>query len=88
MARTAKEPTLEPGRIYRTRELARFGTNLARLMRRLVREGKLVRLAYGFYLCPDGRPPAERHLGPGVKRSGDPLGSGSRTGSRAARAVS
>jgi hypothetical protein len=88
MARKAKEPTLEPGRIYRTRELAPFDTNLARLMRRLVREGKLVRLAYGFYLCPDNRPPAERHLWPGVRRPGDSPGSGSRTGSRTARAVS
>jgi hypothetical protein len=88
MARKAPEPTHEPGRIYRTKDLAPFDTNLARLMRRLVREGKLVKLAYGFYLCPDGRPPAERLLGPNVKRADDPRDSGSRTGSRAARAAS
>lgn len=63
MARTAKDPRLEPGRIYRTHELARWTTNLSRLTRRLVREKKLVRLAYGFYLCPDDRSYARQFLG-------------------------
>jgi len=62
VARTAVEPRLQPGRVYRTIELARWGKNRSRLVRRLVREKKLVRLAYGFYLCPDERPYAREFL--------------------------
>jgi len=89
MARTAKEPRLEPGRIYRTQELARFTTNLSRLTRRLLKEKKLVRLAYGFYLCPDDRPYASRFLGAvsaaPPARPGGPKAAGTRRGSLAAR---
>jgi len=69
MARTAVEPRLQPGRIYRARDLARWSTNISRLTRRLVRERKLVRLAYGFYLCPDNRPYADRFLGTPARRA-------------------
>lgn len=40
---------LEPGRVYRTRDLSRWGANAPRLAKRLVREGKLTPLAHGLY---------------------------------------
>ena len=43
---------LEPGRVYRTRELAAWGKNQPRLAKRLVRQGQLVALAHGLYSCP------------------------------------
>ncbi len=46
------QPALEPGRVYRTRELAAWGKNQPRLAKRLARQGHLVALAHGLYSCP------------------------------------
>ncbi len=46
------QPQLEPGRVYRTRDLARWSRNAPRLAKRLVREGKLVQLAPGLFSHP------------------------------------
>jgi hypothetical protein len=46
---TAAVPILEPGRVYRTRELATWSANAPRLARRLVDEGALVPLAHGLF---------------------------------------
>ena len=43
---------LEPGRVYRTSDLAAWGANSPRLARRLVREGMLVPLAHGLFAHP------------------------------------
>jgi len=43
---------LRPGRVYRTRDLARWTANAPRLARRLVRQGALVPLAYGLFSHP------------------------------------
>ncbi|NQW63087.1 MAG: hypothetical protein HQ461_09680 [Deltaproteobacteria bacterium] len=45
-------PPLEPGRVYRTRELAAWSSNAPRLARRLVDEGLLVPLAHGLFAHP------------------------------------
>jgi hypothetical protein len=45
----AAQPSLEPGRVYRTRELATWSANAPRLARRLVDEGALVPLAHGLF---------------------------------------
>ena len=46
------QPHLEPGRVYRTRDLQSWGANPTRLARRLVREGRLERLAQGLFYAP------------------------------------
>lgn len=46
---TAAHPKLEPGRVYRTRDLTAWSTNAPRLAKRLVQEGKLVPLAHGLF---------------------------------------
>lgn len=46
------QPQLKAGRAYRTRDLARWGKNPARLARRLVRDGKLREAAHGLYYAP------------------------------------
>lgn len=43
---------LEPGRVYRTRDLARWTSNPPRLARQLVREGALTRLSRGLFASP------------------------------------
>lgn len=48
----AAHPLLEQGRVYRTKELARWGLNAPRLAKRLVREGALIPLAQGLFACP------------------------------------
>lgn len=60
-------PTLEPGRVYRTRELSASSSNAARLAKRLARQGVLQALAHGLYSCPRrGRfgdvPPSDAEL--------------------------
>jgi hypothetical protein len=46
------QPQLEEGRVYRTRDLARWSANASRLAKRLVREGRLEKLGHGLYACP------------------------------------
>lgn len=48
----ATQPPLEPGRVYRTRDLLGHGANAPRLARRLTKEGKLTRLAHGLFAAP------------------------------------
>ena len=48
----AARPRLTPGRVYRTKDLHRWGANASRLAGRLVREGGLVRLGHGVFHCP------------------------------------
>lgn len=48
----ASRPHLEPGRVYRTKDLGRFSANPTRLAARLVREGELVRLRHGLFAAP------------------------------------
>jgi len=45
-------PALEPGRVYRTRDFAEWTANAPRLADRLVREGKLRKLAQGLFVHP------------------------------------
>ncbi|MBI5547615.1 MAG: hypothetical protein HY901_27340 [Deltaproteobacteria bacterium] len=49
---TPAQPTLEPGRVYRTRDLAAWGANAPRLAKRLVRDGALLPLAHGLFVYP------------------------------------
>jgi hypothetical protein len=50
--RTPSQVRLVPGRVYRTRDLARWGANPTRLAASLVGSGRLTRLAPGLYLAP------------------------------------
>jgi hypothetical protein len=64
---TIAHPHLQPGRVYRTRDLSAFGANPPRLAKRLVRDGLLVPLAHGLFAHPKkGRfgavPPADDEL--------------------------
>jgi len=45
-------PVLRAGRVYRTRDLARWSQSPARLAQRLVREGTLQRISRGLYYAP------------------------------------
>jgi len=46
------QPELVPGRVYRTKDLARWSANAPRLAQRLVRDGALVPLAQGLFFHP------------------------------------
>jgi hypothetical protein len=46
------QPQLEPGRVYRTRDLSDWSANPSRLARRLALEGVLIPLAYGLFAHP------------------------------------
>lgn len=64
---TAAHPELEPGCVYRTRDLASCARNAPRLAKRLEREGVLVRLRNGLFFHPHaGRfgpvPPSDGQL--------------------------
>ena len=48
----AAHPQLQPGRVYRTRELAAWSANAPRLAKRLVAQGELVPLAPGLFAYP------------------------------------
>lgn len=48
----AVHPALEPGRVYRTRELAMWSANPSRMAQRLVRDGQLIELAHGLFAAP------------------------------------
>ncbi len=59
-------PTLEPGRVYRTRDFAAWTANAPRLAKRLLAKG-LVRLGHGLFTYPKrGRfgtvPPADEEI--------------------------
>jgi hypothetical protein len=45
-------PQLEPGRVYRTRDLADWSANAPRLAKRLVQDGSLIRLGHGLFAQP------------------------------------
>lgn len=45
-------PVLEPGRVYRTRDLAAWSANPSRLARRMVTEGELLPMARGLFASP------------------------------------
>jgi len=49
---TPAPPTLTPGRVYRTRDFARWTSNPPRLARRLAQEGRLKPLAHGLFASP------------------------------------
>ena len=60
-------PELEKGRVYRTRDLAAFGSNPTRLAKRLVEEGLLIQLAQGLFHAPETSrfgplPPSNREV--------------------------
>jgi len=46
------QPRLEPGKVYRTRDLLTWGANPTRLARRLLAEGELRPLAHGLFYHP------------------------------------
>jgi hypothetical protein len=48
----ASKPELNPGHVYRTRDLRVWSANAPRLAKRLVREGELVPLAHGLFVHP------------------------------------
>lgn len=52
MSRTAQPRRLREGRVYRTRDLRRWGKNTARVAGELVATGQLVKLAGGLYASP------------------------------------
>lgn len=60
----AVRPRLKPGKVYRTKDLAKFGKNPPRLAKRLVTEGELQPLARGVFVRPEeskfGRVPPSR----------------------------
>ncbi len=49
----AVRPRLKPGKVYRTKDLAKYGKNAPRLAKRLVTEGKLQQLAHGVFVRPE-----------------------------------
>jgi hypothetical protein len=61
------DPTLEPGRVYRTKEFGAWARNPFALATRLVAEGRLRHLGHGLYHFPEQSrfgpvPPREREL--------------------------
>ena len=48
----AAKPPLTQGRVYRTKDFARWSGNPARLAKRLVRDGALVKLGHGLFAHP------------------------------------
>jgi len=63
----AIRPKLKPGKVYRTSELARYGTNPPRIAKRLVSEGELKPLAHGLFVHPESSrfgevPPSKEEL--------------------------
>ena len=55
----AAQPDLEPGRVYRTRDLRCWSANPTRMAKRLVREGRLRQAAHGLFYAP-----AQSRFGP------------------------
>ena len=63
----AAKPRLTRGRVYRTKELGRWGENPTRLAKRLTRDQELVELRHGLFYRPKQSrfgvvPPDEREL--------------------------
>ena len=48
----SSRPTLDPGHVYRTRDLSQWTANPARLARRLVDDGRFKPLAHGLFVHP------------------------------------
>jgi hypothetical protein len=91
-------PKLQTGRVYRTRDFARYDSNPTRLVAKLVEQGKLKRLRHGLYHAPaQGAfgevPPAEEALlrayfgGNPFLRTGPSVWNGLGLGSTAVEAV-
>jgi hypothetical protein len=75
------EPKLRPGRVYRTRELVRWGRNATRLARRLERLKLLLPLGHGLYFRPEASrfgpvPPEDEEVVRGFLKNGPFLFSG------------
>ena len=49
----ATRPKLKPGKVYRTRDLQRYGKNAPRMAKRLVSEGQLRPIAHGLFVHPE-----------------------------------
>ena len=49
---SATKPRFTPGRVYRTKDLGRWGQNPTRLAKRLVRADELVELRHGLFYRP------------------------------------
>ena len=63
----AAQPELEPGRVYRTRDLRRWSANPTRFAKRFVRENKLRQAAHGLFYVPvpsrfGAAPPSETEI--------------------------
>jgi hypothetical protein len=63
----AAKPNLDPGKVYRTRDLKPWSANAPRLAKRLVESGELVPLAHGLFAHPKrGRfgtvPPSDEEM--------------------------
>lgn len=63
----AVRPKLKPGRVYRTKDLAKYGKNPPRIAKRLVAEGQLQPLARGLFVHPESSkfgqvPPSREEL--------------------------
>jgi len=63
----AASPRLRRGRVYRTKDLGRWGENPSRLAKRLTRDKELVELRHGLFYRPKQSrfgvvPPSEREL--------------------------
>jgi hypothetical protein len=48
----AQQLNLEPGRVYRTKDLAHWDKNTPRLAKKLVKSGRLVRVRQGLFAAP------------------------------------
>lgn len=71
----AAKPKLRGGRVYRTQDLARYGTNAPRIAKRLVAEGYLRPVARGLFVRPEvskfGKvPPTREELMRGYLKGG------------------
>lgn len=71
----AVQPRLREGKVYRTQDLARYGTNAPRLAKRLVAEGYLRPIARGLFVRPEASkfgnvPPTREELMKGFLKGG------------------
>ncbi len=71
----AVRPKLKPGKVYRTKDLAKYGKNSPRMAKRLVAEGQLQPLAHGLFVHPESSkfgpvPPSREELMRGYLNGG------------------